>query len=63
MIQDNRVDLLTEVSLNALCMSEGSCEVETPRRPQAVDGVTGKTTESWASLLDSLHVYELREAR
>jgi len=60
MTQENMETLLTDMGLDASCISEGACEVDTLRNLQANYGVTGKVTDFGGTFLVTLQLYEMR---
>ena len=60
MTQENMETLLTDMGLDASCISEGACEVDTLRNLQANYGVTGKVTDFDGRYLVTLQLYEMR---
>ena len=60
MTQENMETLLTDMGLDASCISEGACEVDTLRNLQANYGVTGKVTDFGGTYLVTLQLYEMR---
>ena len=60
MTQENMETLLTDMGLDASCISEGACEVDTLRNLQANYGVTGKVTDFGGTYVVTLQLYEMR---
>ena len=60
MTQENMETLLTDMGMDASCISEGACEVDTLRNLQANYGVTGKVTDFGGRYLVTLQLYEMR---
>ena len=60
MTQENMETLLTDMGMDASCISEGACEVDTLRNLQANYGVTGEVTDFGGTYLVTLQLYEMR---
>ena len=60
MTQENMETMLTDMGLDASCISEGACEVDTLRNLQANYGVTGKVTDFGGTFVVTLQLYEMR---
>ena len=60
MTQENMETLLTDMGLDASCISEGACEVDTLRNLQANYGITGEVTDFEGTFLVTLQLYEMR---
>ena len=60
MTQENMETLLTDMGMDASCISEGACEVDTLRNLQANYGITGKVTDFGGTYFVTLSLYEMR---
>ena len=60
MTRENMETLLTDMGVDASCISEGACEVDTLRNLQANYGVTGEVTDFGGNYLITLQLYEMR---
>ena len=60
MTQENMETLLTDMGIDASCVTEGACEVDTLRNLQANYGVTGKVTDFEGTYVVTLQLYDTR---
>ena len=60
MTRENMETLLGDMGLDAACVSQGACEVDTLRNLQANYGITGKVVDFGGRFLVTLQLYEMR---